>query len=135
MYVEANLDTIQSSKYLESCTARHFTDRVISFLVVTDAFRALESLSHMDFSCILLHRELPSLSGVETIAILRTAGYNKPVVLVVDESDTITEPEVTDLGFLALLRKPYSSLQLCNVITRCIHGEKAFTDELHHVEV
>ena len=63
MYVEANLDTMESSNYLEACTARHFTDQIFSFLVVTDAFRALESLAHMNFVCVFLHRDLPNLNG------------------------------------------------------------------------
>lgn len=119
MFVEANLDTIESSNYLQSCTAKHFEDHIFSFLVVTDAFRALECLSHMNFECIFLHRELPSLSGVEALNILRTSKFDKGVVLVVNEGDSVSDEEVRLMGFDGVLRKPYSSLQLSEIIVSC----------------
>lgn len=119
MYVEANLDTVESSNYLESCAARHFTNQVFSFLVVTDAFRALECLSHMNFLCIFLHRELPGLSGTEALNILRTSNFRKSVILVVEEGDDTTDAQAMQLGFDGVLRKPYSSLQLCEIMATC----------------
>lgn len=128
MYVEADLDTIESSIYLESCTARHFRDHIFSFFVVADAFRALECLSHSNFACIFLHRDLPTLNGIEALNILRTSRYEKAVVLVVEEHDSITIEEGLHLGFNGVLRKPYSSLQLSEVIARCSRIENVILE-------
>ena len=129
MYVEANLDTIESSEHLQSCTARHFTDQFFSFLVVPDAFRALECLSHMNFCCIFLHRDLPSLNGFEALNILKTSNFDKPVILVVEDLDDIPDEEAQHMGFSAVLRKPFSSLQLSEIIAGCIGPVEAMESE------
>jgi CheY-like chemotaxis protein len=120
LYVESNLDTIESSKYLETCAALHFTGQTFSFLVATDAFRALEFLSQKDFSCIFLHRELPGLNAVDALRILKTAQYKNGIVLVVEQQDGITHEDAVKLGFVSVLRKPFSSLQLCEAVAACV---------------
>lgn len=132
MYVEAGLDTRESSARLESCTARHFSSCIFSFLVVPDAFRALECIEHTYFSCIFLHRDLPNLNGIEALNILRTSGYQNGVILVVNQDDLFTIDNALAVGFSGLLRKPYSSLQLSDCIASCLQqpmGHRKPTEE------
>lgn len=133
LYVEAHLDTIESSKYLESCTSIHFTDQIFSFLVATDAFRAFEYLSQKDFSCIFLHHDLPGINGEEALRILNTSQYQKGIILVVEEHDDISPERAVVLGFSAVLRKPFSSLQLCNAISACSHEAVIKPDPMEDV--
>ncbi len=116
LYVEGGLNARDSARYLESCATRHFLDRVFSFIVVSDAFRGLEATDHTIFDCIFVQKLLPNLNGIEMLRVLRTAGYRNAVVLVVDDSDTVSVAEAVSLGFVGLLRKPFSSIQLCETI-------------------
>lgn len=126
LYVESGLITRDSSQYLEACSLMHFADRVFSFTVVPDSFRGLEATEHTLFESIFVHKNLPHLDGLETIRVLRTANYDRAVVLVVDEDDTMAPEDAVQLGFVGVLRKPFTSLQLCEAIAASINYNTNF---------
>ena len=53
---------------------------------------------------------------MEALQILRNSKFHKSVILVAEEGDTTTDEEAGNAGFDAVLRKPYSSLQLSELI-------------------
>jgi CheY-like chemotaxis protein len=116
LYVEHDLDPRQSASFLEMSTMRHITNRTFAYIVVLDGFSALECTEHTIFDVIMVHKDLPHMAGVEVLRILRSAGNHTPVILVVNEADGVSDEEAMYAGFSGVLRKPYTSLQLCTNI-------------------
>ena len=129
LYVEHGLDPRQSASFLEMSTMRHITNRTFAYTVVLDGFSALECTEHTLFDVIMVHKDLPHMSGVEVMRILRSAGNHTPVVLVVNEADVVSDEEALYAGFSGVLRKPYTSLQLCTNIVQATASNSHKTDD------
>jgi CheY-like chemotaxis protein len=128
LYVEPGVDEKEASKVLEKCT-EGLDECCFSFTVVPNAFLGLECTEHTSYDIIIIQASLPQINAVHFLNILKTVGAQTPVVLLVDltiadEWIDIQDKDAKELGFTAILRKPFSTNHLCNLIKSVIEDSE-----------
>ncbi|WP_213956645.1 MULTISPECIES: response regulator transcription factor [unclassified Variovorax] len=76
----------------------------------------LESLSgHLPLSA-LLDLQMPGLSGFDVLERMRAANVDVPVIVITASDDANPDRATRTIGVKALLRKPFTSVELCHAI-------------------
>lgn len=129
LYIEPGVDEKEASRVLEKCTDG-LDEYSFSFTVVPNGFLGLECTEHTCYDIIIIQSSLPQINAVQFLQILRKVGAETPVVLLIDltvadEWIDIQDNDAKDLGFTAILRKPFSTNHLCMLIKSVIEGNIA----------
>lgn len=125
--IEQNLEGKECAAVLESAT---FTSkRRCAFTVATDGFKAFESVSFIPFDIIFIDSMLNDITPVDFARTLRRVGIRAPIVLL-DAHATANhlnsvmnagvQNDQRDLFFAGTLRRPFSNLDLCEVIEQTL---------------
>ena len=139
LYVEPGVDEKEASKVLEKCT-EGLDECCFSFTVVPNAFLGLECTEHTSYDIIIIQASLPQINAVQFLQILRKVGAETPVVLLIDltvadEWIHIQDNDAKDLGFTAILRKPFSTNHLCILIKSVIEEANAKKESLNAISI
>lgn len=129
LYIEPGVDEKEGSRVLEKCTDQ-LDEYCVSFTVVPNCFVGLECTEHTCFDLIIVQSSIPQIKALEFLNILRAVGAPTPVVLlvdlaIVDEWCDIQESGAKDLGFTAILRKPFSTNHLCTLLKNLLDDAEA----------
>ena len=78
-------------------------------------------------ACLILDMRLPGMSGLELQRQLRAGGSNVPAIFVTAEDDAggRLRAQVTRAGALAVLRKPFDSEELTNLVQVALEAWQA----------
>jgi CheY-like chemotaxis protein len=133
LYIEPGVDEKEGSRVLEKCT-ESLDEYCFSFTVVPNGFVGLECTEHTCFDLIIVQSSMPQIRALEFLHILRTVGAPTSVVLLVDLTITdewcdIEESRAKELGFTAILRKPFSTNHLCTLLKNILDEAEAEMNE------
>jgi FixJ family two-component response regulator len=76
----------------------------------------LDSLSARLPACAILDVHMPGLSGFDVHSRMRAAHIEVPIVFITASDDSALDRSALDAGAICLLRKPFSSAQLIEVV-------------------
>ena len=79
-------------------------------------------------SGLLVDQQMPNISGVELLELLRSRQVPTPVIMMTGGSDGQLEQRARRAGALALLRKPLSSADLMTWLAAMLASEKPAAD-------
>lgn len=79
---------------------------------VEDGHRAVEEALMGDFSLVLMDLNMPTMSGEEAVTLLRSAGFQEPIVALTAEDDSTTIQRLLVNGFDGHLLKPIDDIAL-----------------------
>ena len=117
------------AEVLEDAT-RIISNTTTCFTVVSNVFAALECTEHTYYKTIIVKANLNHLNAFEMLRVLRNVECEVPIVLLLDADDSTTMEEAHNLDFCGILRKPYTSAELCNVIIHSLNrGQDYESDE------
>jgi|GEM_PF-2100291 len=109
--IEGAVVLAQSSPFLQAYFQRAFSRLGVEQVsLATDGKRALELLSGGNFLLLLLDLDLPEISGLELLEILRSDhSYDDlPIVVTTNNCSSATVKRALELGVSDFLAKPYS---------------------------
>lgn len=129
--MQNNVDEKLLSNILEQSTNDVFKRRacVCSFTVVANAFLGLESTQFTYYDLILCNEDLQHLKSSHVLQILRKVGAITPIVEVIKKENPRVEKDSIDSGFFGILRTPFTNVDICNLIVRCLDKEKEVSPE------
>jgi FixJ family two-component response regulator len=76
----------------------------------------LDSLTARLPACVILDVHMPGLSGFDVHARMRAAHIEVPIVFITASDDSALDRSALEAGAICLLRKPFSSDQLIEVV-------------------
>jgi FixJ family two-component response regulator len=68
-------------------------------------------------SILILDLQLPGMSGVELLHLLRTSGRSTPIILISAHDEELKRARETNHGWAAFLHKPFEEKELSSVIS------------------
>ena len=90
----------------------------------TDVAEALVRVNDTSPDVVLIDAEMPGVSGVETMRLLKEGGYNGPVVVLGADLDSLEE--ALKAGALGYATKGFLEEELADIIGRVTEGDFAF---------
>lgn len=129
LYIEPDVDEKEGSRVLEKST-ESLEEYCFSFTVVPNGFIGLECTEHTCYDLVIVKSSMQQIGAIEFLNILRTVGAPTPIVLLVDltisdEWSDIEESRAKELGFAAILRKPFSAGHLCTLLKNILKDAEA----------
>jgi FixJ family two-component response regulator len=79
------------------------------------------------FNCLVLDFQLPGMSGLELLELLRLRAYSKPAIMIASASDPQLESRMRKVGVDDLLRKPIAPDTLLGALRSARGGKSEHT--------
>jgi two-component system CheB/CheR fusion protein len=79
------------------------------------------------FNCLVLDFQLPGMSGLELLELLRLRAYSKPAIMIASASDPQLESRMRKVGVDDLLRKPIAPDTLLGALRNAMGGKSEHT--------
>lgn len=112
----AKLLIVDDESDIREFARNFFKKRNIDVSVASDGEQALNLISKENFDLILLDVSMKVMSGVEVLRRLRSHKSKVKVVMVSGNEDTETISEVTALGIIGYVQKPFVLEELENIV-------------------
>jgi two-component system, LuxR family, response regulator FixJ len=94
------------------------------------ALQFLEAIGPGASGCVVTDMRMPSMSGLELVARIKTLGLNLPVIIITAYADVALTLEVSKWDAIDVLEKPFNNSVLVKAITRALAPhEEAKADE------
>ena len=84
----------------------------------------LRSAHLNDTSCVIADVQMPVMSGVELLTLMRTQGYRVPFIFITAFPDESVRARVLKAGAIAFLAKPFAGPTLINCLATALEGHR-----------
>jgi FixJ family two-component response regulator len=84
----------------------------------------LRSAHLNDTSCVIADVQMPAMSGVELLTLMRTQGYRVPFIFITAFPDESVRARVLKAGAVCFLAKPFGGLALINCLDTALEGHR-----------
>ena len=119
---KARILVIDDDRFFRDLLRVHLTHAGYAVQVAEDAIEGGKALLHPDFDLVLCDVNMPFLTGLELVSLLRASPETAsiPVVFSSSRKDAETMTEAESLGAVGYLVKPFQSEQLLETVERCL---------------
>ena len=123
---KARILVIDDDPFFRSLLRVHLSQAGYAVQVAEDAVEGGKALLHPDFDLVLCDINMPYLTGLELVALLRGSEETAsiPVVFASSKRDSNTLMEAERLGAAGYLVKPFQSEQLLETVENCLMKSK-----------
>src|SRR5512140_3321258 len=123
---KARILVIDDDPFFRSLLRVHLAQAGYAVQVAEDAVEGGKALLHPDFDLVLCDINMPYLSGLELVSLLRASEETAsiPVLFASSQRDNNTLMEAERLGAAGYLTKPFQSEQLLESVERCLRESK-----------
>ena len=118
------VDDVESNLYVAKGLLQAYK---LSVDTVESGYQAIDKIDSGEiYDIIFMDHMMPGLNGIETTEIIRSKGYNHPIVALTANATRGQDKffEGLDLGFSAFISKPIDIVQLNNCLTRLIRDKQ-----------
>jgi two-component system sensor histidine kinase BarA len=133
METVAKILIVDDSELVLKLASRALQDGSWSVTTCTDGFQAAQFANNQQYDMIFLDMQMPGITGVETLHLIRKSAYNKAsrIVSIAAVSKLSEKLHCLELGFDDCLNKPFTPEQLHrkvkNFITKKVALDLAIT--------
>ncbi len=119
---KARILVIDDDPFFRSLLRVHLTSAGYAVQVAEDAVEGGKALLHPDYDLVLCDINMPYLTGLELVSLLRATAETAsiPVIFASSRKDTETLMEAEKLGAAGYLVKPFQSEELLEAVARCL---------------
>jgi two-component system chemotaxis response regulator CheY len=119
---KARILVIDDDKFFRSLLRVHLSQAGYAVQVAEDAIEGGKALLRPDFDLVLCDINMPYLSGLELVSLLRQSEETAtiPVIFASSRRDANTLMEAERLGAAGYLTKPFQSEQLLETVANCL---------------
>ena len=123
---KARILVIDDDPFFRSLLRVHLSQAGYAVQVAEDAVEGGKALLHPDFDLVLCDINMPYLTGLELVSLLRASEETAsiPVVFASSKRDSNTLMEAERLGAAGYLVKPFQSEQLLETVENCLMKSK-----------
>lgn len=123
---KARILIIDDDPFFRSLLRMHLSQAGYAVQVAEDAVEGGKALLHPEFDLVVCDINMPFLTGLELVSLLRASEETAsiPVVFASSHTDTKTLMEAEKLGAAGYLIKPFQSEQLLETVERCLMKSK-----------
>lgn len=89
---------------------------------VTDGGEAVQAAQTLAPDLVLLDLDLPTVSGLRALEMMRAAGFDRPVIAVTGAGDEHTSALLLERGFTDVVHKPMPVSRLVDVVSQHLPG-------------
>jgi FixJ family two-component response regulator len=90
----------------------------------TSAEDFLQSAHLNDTSCVIADVQMPAMSGLELLTIMRDQGYNVPFIFITAFPDASIRERALRAGAICFLAKPFAAPTLINCLNTALDGHR-----------
>jgi len=84
----------------------------------------LQSTHLNDTSCVIADVQMPVMSGVELLTLMRTQGYRVPFIFITAFPDESVRARVLKAGAIGFLAKPFAGPSLINCLDTALERHR-----------
>jgi len=119
---KARILVIDDDRFFRDLLRVHLTHAGYAVQVAEDAIEGGKALLRPDFDLVLCDVNMPFLTGLELVSLLRASPETAsiPVVFSSSRKDAETMTEAESLGAVGYLVKPFQREQLLETVERCL---------------
>ncbi|MHB8667398.1 MAG: response regulator [Burkholderiales bacterium] len=119
---KARILVIDDDPFIRSLLHAHLSHAGYAVELAEDAVEGGKALLRAKFDLVLCDIDMPFMSGLELVTLLRASEETAsvPVVFASAHMDTKTLMEAQELGACGYLIKPFESEQLLEAVARCL---------------
>jgi DNA-binding response OmpR family regulator len=119
---KARILVIDDDPFFRRLLRVHLSQAGYAVQVAEDAIEGGKALLHPEFDHVVCDINMPFLTGLELVSLLRASAETAsiPVVFASSNTDTETLMEAEKLGAAAYLVKPFQIEQLLEAVERCL---------------
>ena len=123
---KARILVIDDDPFFRRLLQSHLSHAGYAVQVAEDAVEGGKALLHPDFDLVLCDINMPFMTGLELVSLLRASPETAsiPVVLASSRKDPKTLMDSENLGAAGYLVKPFRSEQLLEIVDRCLAQSK-----------
>lgn len=123
---KAHILVIDDDPFFRSLLRVHLSQAGYAVQVAEDAIEGGKALLQAEFDLVLCDINMPFLTGLELVSLLRASEEmaSIPVVFASSNTDAKTLIEAENLGAAGYLTKPFQSEQLLETVANCLMKSK-----------
>jgi FixJ family two-component response regulator len=88
----------------------------------------LQSTHLNDTSCVIADLQMPAMSGLDLLIVLRTQGYRAPFIFITAFPDESVRARALKAGAIAFLAKPFAGPTLIKCLDTALQGYRGGAD-------
>ena len=81
-----------------------------------------------DTSCVIADVQMPAMSGVELLMVMRTQGYRMPFIFITAFPEESVRARVLNAGAIGFLSKPFAGPTLTKCLDTALEGRRGGAD-------
>lgn len=97
----------------------------ISLVTFTEPGPAIDEIKRRAFDLVLCDLDLDTMSGVDVVKTMRTAGFSGPIIVLTGETNPARLHAPEEAGANAVVKKPYDQNRILGVLFEWLNGENA----------
>ena len=114
---------IDDNDSVRSALCRLLTKRCFDVVECCSSTEFLEAYDPFDAGCIVSDQNMPEMTGLDLLVVLKDRGCSTPVVFVTGHRDRSLTTQALEAGAFTVLTKPLRMAELVTTITSALSSE------------
>jgi FixJ family two-component response regulator len=122
------ISVVDDDASVRAATSKFLRSHGYTVQAFSSAEHFLESGNLNDTSCVVADLQMPGMSGLELLTMMRAQGYGVPFVFITAFPDESTRARALKAGAICFLSKPFAGPTLIHYLRAALEGHRREED-------
>jgi FixJ family two-component response regulator len=122
------ISVVDDDASVRAATSKFLRSHGYTVQAYSSAEHFLQSGRLSDTSCVIADLQMPGMSGLELLTMMRARGYGVPFIFITAFPDETTRARALQAGAICFLSKPFAGSTLINCLSVALDGHRREED-------
>jgi FixJ family two-component response regulator len=122
------ISVVDDDASVRAATSKFLRSHGYTVQAYSSAGHFLRSGRLSDTSCVIADLQMPDMSGLELLTMMRARGYGVPFIFITGFPDETTRARALQAGAICFLSKPFAGPTLINCLSVALEGHRREED-------
>ena len=122
------ISVVDDDVSVRAATSKFLRSHGYTVQAYSSAEHFLQSGRLSDTSCVIADLQMPGMSGLELLTMMRARGYSVPFIFITAFPDETTRARALQAGAICFLSKPFAGSTLINCLRGALDGHRREED-------
>jgi FixJ family two-component response regulator len=122
------ISVVDDDASVRAATSKFLRSHGYTVQAYSSAEHFLQSGGLNDTSCVIADLQMPGMSGLELLTMMRAQGYGVPFIFITAFPDETTRARALQAGAICFLSKPFAGPTLINCLGVALEGSRREED-------